>query len=199
MHSASDLLHPHCLTFRYLHSLESINALLHSALTISFSNSKASPQMRCLHSLTCIHGHSSTLPRPAAASCSDTNIYTLSAMYCFTPPLCCNLLQPPAPKIPHLCSLVHTGSLLHSGQTWSEMYTPPTLCNRLAYSSTLLRPAVPSCSENDQCPLSFSSMCTLPLCSDLLHPPAPSITHPHSLVHPHALLHSAPTCFTLLL
>jgi hypothetical protein len=113
----------------------------------------------------------------ALTSCSFTqnNSSPLSGVYWFTPPFSSNLLLPPSPKIIHLCSLVHPYALLHSA---------PTSC---------------SISENNSSPLSGVYWFIPSLCSDILHPPAPKMTHVHSLVHPCALLCSALTsCIVLL-
>jgi hypothetical protein len=173
--------------------------------------------------------HSSTLLQPLSSSCSkNTHLHCLvctglllhcaptSSPFCsehytsthsgasmFTPLLCSNLLHPPAPKNTHLHYLVHSCTFLHHALTsctllLQKIHIYTTWCV-LVHSSTVLQPPTPFCSEKYTSPLSGAFMHIPPLCSNLLHPPAPKNTHFHYLVCTGSLLRCALTSCSLLL
>jgi hypothetical protein len=151
------------------HSLVCTHSLLNCALT------SCTLLLRKLqiYALWCVH--SSTVLQPAAPSSSDNHISLLSGVYWFTPPLCSDLLHPPALKDTHLHYLVHSCTLLHCAPTSFSLLLQKqhiSIAWCLLVHSSVLRPPTPSCSKN---------------------------THLHYLVCTGSPLCCAPTSCTLLL
>jgi hypothetical protein len=133
------------------------------------------------------------------------NNTSLSGASMCTPPFCSDPLHPPAPKITHPCPLLHPYALLYSGLTscsFSKNNSSPLFgvyWFTPPLCSNVLHPPAPKITHVHSLFHPCVSSPSALLCSDLLHPPTPKIRHLHSLMHPDTLLHSAPTCCTLLL
>jgi hypothetical protein len=132
---------------------------------------------------------------PPTPSWSDYNTSPLSGRHFLTFLLCTKHLLPPALIVMHLHAsmcLLHCSPLLYP--LVRPEYISTVWCIYMHFSTLLRHSALPHSNHNTSPPPGAHCFTSL-LCSDLLHPLGPTLTHLHCLVHNVSFLcGTSPSC-----